>query len=516
MASLQLAGTPRKHLEATRAVVTATEWEAERERQVALNAKNTEIQQLGSKQDDHRRKFDQAITSKNQLVDEIRSVRDNVHGKLRVAKAKGFYDIGVADRALARAGQVALSARGEADRWQARAELETLHTRAVGKRNEESLARMQDGASVRIAETQRHGDARVDRGVRITGEHATNNQQVYQRTVEHLDTKEKLAREFANQKMTSAQLSRREADLKVRAAMDKAARGQVKAVEDLGQCRKEFEEKVLDAKRQLKERRWECDYQLASERVCLAQAKNIAGAMKEAHELQCDVNLGRLEDKINRLESHLEKKTAICDAELPVARKRNEEWLAKMSRDLEAAAGRAEREQLDAAQRVNAAKVTLGNLQAHCTAYISDLLRQWEEAKRVNASKVAAANERLREIEQFVQAHKQKCERHLDTMVTQTKDFAEKKTAYLEDKCSAIDAMAEGRVEMMQRQSRERRKQAEQRLAHLEEHIRDVRYRCDHRVRAEEATAGERVRIAKERNRENVERMDFRAREAAE
>mmetsp|Transcript_114895 Transcript_114895/g.336106 ORF Transcript_114895/g.336106 Transcript_114895/m.336106 type:complete len:642 (-) Transcript_114895:42-1967(-) len=515
MASPQLAaGTPRRNLEATRLAVTAAEREAEKERQVTLRTKNLEIQQLGNKQDDHRRQLDHAIVAKNQLLDDVRSVRDHMHGKLRVAKAKGMYDIGVSDRALARAGQVALSARTEADKWQARSELEEAHARAVCRRNEEALSRMQEGAAARVTEMQKHNDQRVDHGVRITEEHANNHEQICQRHIERFESHERSAQHSAFQKMTSAEQVRREADLKVRAEMDKAARGQVKAVHELAKSRQEAETTVMEAKRKLEEKRWESDATIATENVCHAQAKNIAAAMKEAHEFQCQIDLQRLEDKLARMESHLEQRVDVASAELPVAKKRNEEWIAKMGRDVEAANARADDEHLDAIQRVNAAKVTLGNLQAQFAAYIADLLKQWEDAKRENAAKVAAASKRTEEIEQFCRAHHKKCEKKLDDMIKQTEHFADTKKAYLEDRCSSIDELAKNRVDMMQQQSRERRKQAEQRLAHLEQHIKDVKFRCDQRVRAEAATAEERVRIAQERFREHVDRQNMRADEA--
>jgi len=512
-ASMPTSPAGRSH-EATRAELTALERHAERERQTALHEKHTELNRLANKEDEHRRQVDKALNAKKQLLDDVRSVRDKMHSNFRVAKAKGAHDFGVADRALARAGQVALSARGDAERWHAAADAREQLQRTVGARTEDSLARMQEGSAVRVAEARAHGEDRAETGLRLTEEFASNQDQLRQRAFEHLDTEERGAQQLAFQKMTSAQLARRDADMKVRAAMDKSARDQLQAMDDVQKSRRDAEERVQEAKQKLAEKRWECEAALHRERVCNAQAKNIAAAMKDAQEAEREVNLNRLDEKVFTVTSHEEKRVTLAQELIPVAEERNEAWLSRMSCDVAAAHARAEDEEVDAMQRVSAAKVTLKTLQAECAAYIRDLLEQWEEAKRAGVAKVKAAKEKTEELERYCQETLQKNERQLSEMIKNTAEFAETKQAYLEERAQAIEDMSKSRVAMMQQQSYERRKQAEKRLMHLEEHIEDVRKRCDQRVRAEDATAVEKVRIARERFEAYVQRLELRTKEA--
>merc|ERR1711933_465607 len=193
---------------------------------------------------------------------------------------------------------------------------------------------------------------------------------------------------------------------------------------------------------------------------------------------------------------------------------RNRQWKDKTERDLEAAETRRHDEEAKAVKRVEHAKITLGNLQAQCAAYVRELLDQWEAAKHDDDLKVAAARERLDELKRYCRETLEQCQKQCEDLLQNTRDFSTSTKSYLEHRVSAIDEQSKQRVVMMQEQARERRHLAEQRVAELEQHIKDVRRRCKDRVDVEERTAEEKVQVISERCQADVARVELRTREA--
>jgi len=494
--------------------LTAAEWDAENKRRLALRAKHAEKDALGHLDDSHRLHTHHLLNGRKNILDEVRSVRDGMHSKLRTAKATARHESGVGDRALARAGHIALSARGEADRWRGLADSQDGRGRTVLGSAEQTLAKAREVSRTRALEAQLQGDEHVVRAQKRTEEHHAYKEQIRQRHDDVAATKERSADMQATLKVNSAERCRRDAEAKVRAAMDKSAKEQMQAAEAIQNARKDAEAKVGEAKRLLAEKRWECEAAVSRERVCAAQARNIAGSLMAKAEDHLQVELNRQQEKVARTSVHARNKIIIAEAEPPVATERNREWNEKTERDVEAQEARRHDEEADAVKRVEKAKIALGNLQAQCAAYVRELLDQWEVAKHEDELKVAAARERTDDLKRYCQATLEQCQAQCEDLLQSTRDFSASTRSYLEHRVSAIDEMSKHRIIMMQEQSKERRRQAEQRVAELEEHIKDVKQRCQERVEVEARTAEEKVQLMSERCQADVARVELRTREA--
>lgn len=508
------AGPEPGSLQSQRTKLTAAEWKEENHRRLALRVKHAEKDALGFADDEHRRNVHHLLAGRKKILDEVRSVRDMTHSNLRTSKATARHDAGVADKALARAGHMALSARGEADRWRGLADSQEGRGRTVLASAEQTLARAREVSRARALEAQLQADKHAVRAQKRTEEHAAYKEQIRQRHDELAAIKDQSADRQAALKMSSADRCRRDAEAKVKTAMEKSSREQMQAAEAIQNARKEAEAKVGEAKRLLAEKRWECEAAVSRERVCAAQARNIAGSIMAKAEDELQVALKRQQESVARASIHARNKIMIAETEPPVAVERNRDWADNMERDVEAQEARRHDEEAKAVKRVENAKIALGNLQAQCAAYVRELLDQWEVAKHADDLKVAAARERLDELKRYCQETLEQCQKQCEDLLQGTRAFAASTKSYLEHRVSAIDEQSKHRVIMMQEQARERRHQAEQRVAELEEHIKDVRRRCKDRVEVEERTAEEKVQLMSERCQADVARVEMRTREA--
>mmetsp|Transcript_12176 Transcript_12176/g.23642 ORF Transcript_12176/g.23642 Transcript_12176/m.23642 type:complete len:650 (-) Transcript_12176:100-2049(-) len=501
-------------LDLQRTKLTAAEWKSENSRRLALRAKHAEKDALGLADDEHRHKTHRVLAGRKKILDEMRQVRDKTHSNLRFTKATARHDASIADRALARAGHLALSARGEGDRWRGLADSQEGRARTVLASAEHSLARTREVSRTRALEAQLQGDEHAVRAQKRTEEHAVYKEQIRERHDELASIKEQSADRRAALNMTNAERCRRDAEAKVRAAMEKSAKEQTQAADAIQHARKEAEAKIGEAKRLLAEKRWECEAAVSREQVCAAQARNIAGGIMVKAEDELQVALNRQQENVARTSIHARNKIVIAEGEPPVAMERNREWKDKTEHDIQAAEARRHDEEAKAVKRVENAKIALGNLQAHCAAYIRELLDQWEAAKHADELKVAAARERTDELKRYCKETLEQCQTQCEDLLQSTRDFSASTKSYLEHRVSAIDEQSKHRIIMMQEQARERRQQAEQRVADLEEHVKDVRRRCKDRVDVEESTAEEKERLMSERCQADVARVEMRTREA--
>lgn len=516
MASAVLSPASPAARAAARAECAAAERRHEEARQAALREKRHETTRLATDGEDHRREVDDALAARKRILDEMSAVRSKVHSDLRLARKQGRHDTESANRALAAAGRCALDARAEAELWHAKAAEAEAHKRAIWERNEASFRRHKMGQDSRVDEAEAHSSCREDHAQRITQEAHNAFRELHQRHDEHCTTQETHSAAAANHKALGALRADKGSLAQVDRAKALAAKSQLQSAREMRESREAAIAKVTTAQQELADRHRQCQDLLAQERVCASQAKKIAAYQKDVHDADYLVHLGRMEAKLELAKGHLGAKDPLPLERAQEAAARNEAWEAKNQQLLEGALSRAEKEEVEARQRVERAKVALANLQAHCAAHFSELLKSWEDAKRADSVKVKAAAQKTEDVLRYCQECLRQHEEHSALVLERTKEFADAKTVLLEARASTVADLAEQRVGMMQQQSKERRLKAEQQLEQLRRHIEDVRERCSQRVSAELLTASEKVRLTRERHEALVDRAERRAQEAEE
>jgi len=500
-------------LSAVRCELTATEWQVERQRQAAQHEKNLEVNRLAHAREAHRQQISEETTAKKEILGEMRRVRDQVHGKLAASKARTVLSKGVAGRALAQAGQRALTAREASEAWQDRAAQVESRARGVMSRGEEGLATARKAATERVAEAQAQGAARIEYGQRLLEEATQNHEQLSICHAEHCAAQERHHEQVFILRCQGAERARHDANAQVSLAVEQARREQERSVKEIQAAREAAQAKVAEAQLALTRQRRECEATIEREKICAAQGRRIGHSMREQQDADAEMELRRLEANMQRVATHLERKLADKEAEDSTIKARVEQWESNSARTLEAARTHAAHDEAMAEQCLNAAKVQLANLQAQGAAYIRELQEKWEQAKRADAAKVEAAQARTEKLMAYCEETMRNCERQCEEMLKKTERHAQSKQVQLEERVSTIDNLSKQRVAMMQRQSRERRQLAEQRLEELKRHLEDVKKRTQERVQIEAEAAEEKVNLARKRYSEQTERMERHAAE---
>jgi len=501
-------------LAAARADLAHAEWRREAARAVAVGAKIGEESAIAGAGEDHRRNLDSALAAKKQILDEVRAVRDRVHGQLRAQRQQGRLDAEIANRELVQAGKRTLDARAEADRWHAKAAEAEARRRAAWELTEARVRRYKMNQDERMEAASKLATSREEHGRRLNEETAQAFNEFYTRHDEHCATQERHAENALRHKHNSALASDRVCLSKVQAAKQQAERAAVQQAREVREAHEAAAAKVALAKRELADRHNQCKDALAQERICAAEAQRIAAEQRASQEADRAVYQGQLEAKLQRTIAHLSKGDVLPQERAQVAAARNEAWELRNRKRVEAAEARADQEEDHAEQRVRRAKIALKDLQAACAARINGLLEQWQEAKRNDDAKLKAAQARTEEILRYCQEQRERQESHHAKVQESVKSFADQKAAQLEEKVKTLAELSDHRVTLMQRQSQERRAMAEQQLEEMRRHIEDVRARCAERVRLEEEAAAEKVRIVRHRVAEATTLAELRAREA--
>ncbi|CAE8599825.1 unnamed protein product, partial [Polarella glacialis] len=163
------------------------------QQQASALAKNVEVNQLASADLEHRRKAQEEAKLGRQRLDEMRHVRDKVHAKLRAAKAAGSHETGVASCALARAGQRAMSARGEAQLWDKQAKSTENRAIVAAVREQEALNMVEKGSDIRVAAAKEHLEGRRAKSEQLTSLAQEQGEVSQRQHSEHLEMKERHA-----------------------------------------------------------------------------------------------------------------------------------------------------------------------------------------------------------------------------------------------------------------------------------------------------------------------------------
>lgn len=499
---------------AARAGCEAAESRQEDARQAAERAKTVETTAIAKAGEDHREHFDGALSARKELLDEMRSVRDKVHGQLRAQRKQGRQQVDTSSRDLACAGKRNCDAEAEAELWRNNAAEAEAHRRATWERNEASFRRHKMGQDTRVAEADTLASARENHGHRLAEEASDAFDSFYHLHHTHCATQEQHAKNAYSLRDQSCFLAERNCLAQVDWAKKQAGRSHALSAREVREAHEDSSVKVASARQELADRHRQCQDTLAQERVCAGQARKIAVQQKEAQEVDQRVLHGKLEARMQQTVSHLSKKDVLPEERAQTAACRNEAWEERNKKRMDAAQARADKEDVMSAERVDRAKVALSNLQAVCAARINSLLERWEEAKLKDAAKVQAAQEKTDGHLRYCEEQRKRHEDHKANVLQRTQQLSDTKATVLQEKVAALAEISDQRVAMMQRQSQERRRMAETQLAELQRHIEDVRARCAERVKTEEETAQEKIRLSRERHAAASARAAQRAREA--
>jgi hypothetical protein len=486
--------------------------QAERQRQALQRQQKYEVNALANAGEDHRRKVVDLSANKKRILDEMRVVRNKMQEKVVAASARASHNAGIANRALALAGQSALTARGEAERWQARAQ--DVESRFAAAAARDPLAKFEEATKARVTEGEARFSEREQFGQRLVQEAALQSEQARQCDEDHCLTQEHHARRAARIKMQRAEAARQDASDKVRSAAGKSSKEQLACISDIKKSAAAAGAKVMQANQDLWERRTACEAVLDNGQLCAAQANKIAHTLKVQQVDEVGIEISRLEAKLEFASAQAQTKVSHFEFETELAAQRNEAWEDRCETSKASAQERVGSEEELVESRLVQAKISLAKLQAQSAAYLRNLHEQRDEAKREDAAKVDAATARLEELVRFCEETLQTSEKYCKEALRNTESHAKAKKEQLEQKVSTMDDLAKQRVAMMQRQSKQRREQAEAQLADFLAYVEEMRSQCADRVRVEAATSEEKVDLARQRFNDAVALAERRQAEA--
>jgi hypothetical protein len=487
---------------------------AEKQRQALQHERNVEIDKLAKAREGHSKQVIEAKAARKLILDEMRSVRHKMEDKVLSARARGTHNMGIANRALVKAGQAALSARGEAERWQAHAQdLEELFG-AQADREVEMRVKYEEASGARVAEADANKAGRRQLGQRLVEETGALCEQLRLRHDEHCTVQEFHAGQLVQLQTQRSASAKHEAAAKVQAAVAKSTSEQMASISEIQKSREAASRKVAQAQQDFLNRRLECEATLERERICAAQARKIASTLKTQHEAERQSVLSKLQAELESTQAQALQKVSTLQSLSHTAIERNEAWSARSKNVLTSLQARTSGEERLSMDVVEQAKVSFAKLEAQCVVYLKNLQEQWDHAKREDVAKVEAAQACAEELVRFCEETLASSEKYCIERLKDTESFSEAKKKHLEEKVSALDDLAKQRVAMMREQSKDRREKAETQLAGFMVHIEDVRAQCNERVRVEADTASEKVEMARRRFEEEVALAERRLAEA--
>lgn len=507
-------GMVDRNMAAQWAAVDAACNASEKQRQALLHERNRELSVLASASDAHRKEVLETRAAKRLILDEMRVVRSRMEDKVVSARGRGAHNMGVANRSLTLAGQKALSARHEAERWQARANDVQVLFASKAEREAELLAGMQEASRARASEAEANSAERKQLGQRLVDETTSQCEQLQRRHHENSGQQELYARKSAELKMWNAARVQQEATSQVQAAIAKSSSEQWASVHEIHKSREAAFAKISQAQQEFLEKRRECEATLERERICAAQARKIASTLKAQQDSARDAEAVKSQARIDLAQHLSQQKAAAYEVETKLAAERNEAWAVRGSEALTSAQVRVADEETQCIASVDQAKISFAKLQAQCLAYLGELQEMWEESKKEDAARVEAARVRTEDIANYCAHTAAKCDQYCEDRIRRTNVFSSEKSKALEEKVAVIDDLAKHRVEMAARQSKDRREKAEAKVVAFMAHVEEVRAQCSERVKVEAATAEEKVEMARQRFEEEVALAEKRQAEA--
>lgn len=479
-----------------RAELTAAEAYIEKVRQGTQHERRLELDAKMQSREDHARNVDGALTARSRILEELRSVRTKVQEKLIHAQAKGVASAGAAERALARAGQRALSAKQEADRAQAFATEEEARRKLFRTTQEEHLAKVRHEWDARVAEADTHAAERSALAQRNLDEASLTFDKLRQRQGEDLASQASHAERCTSLKLGAAQVMHKRSMTQVDTAARQLVFVQIDYTRKLQRKHADANTRVQEAQKSLAVQQAHVHETLDVENICAAQARLIATSLVQQEEAARVSALVTLDSHLDFVASQVQRKATNYDEERQIVSGRRATAEVKAAATASAAQAHSDAEASKARVRVEDAKRTLSDLHAQCAAYLRDIEDRRDEAKCEDAAKIEAARARTEALKQYCDRTLASCRSLWDERVSHAAQRQEEAKQLLEAKVLDLSKDAVQRAEMKRRQARELRLQVEGQLRRVEEHIEDLRARCAARVQADAETAAEKVHLA--------------------
>lgn len=488
-------------------------------RQATQREKHIEVSNLSKANEEHRQKVSEEMRLGREQLDEMKRVREQVHLKLRGAKAKGFHDTAVAQCALARAGQQALSARGESELWRNHAANTERHLAASMAREQEALVAAQNGADARLATARTHADARLETSRQLNELATYHRSNVAEQHLNQVKSFESQMARHANLKVGAVNRAQQAMQDEFRQVQVKAGKHQMATLDDLQRNMKAGSARISLAQRALEASEADAEAAFERERVCAAQVQRIVAELKEKAKDDLAAGVQQLDRRLNQVQLYEKSKKVPLEGLTKDLEKKLEVFEHSGEKVAMKAHSWAGQEESELKEHIGRTKILLAELEVKCVSQMSELLQRWEEAKSVDEKKIKEAEQRTQEIldkcKEFQDARDSLCVTVLgeaDSLAQERKIAAEKRARITHD-------IAQQQAATLQQQAAERRRQAEARLVEHRRHLEDVKIRCKKRVDAGIETANEKVHLATERFTEQLllaERRDEEAQSSFE
>eukprot|EP00930_Biecheleria_cincta_P005499 TRINITY_DN106430_c0_g1_i1.p1 TRINITY_DN106430_c0_g1~~TRINITY_DN106430_c0_g1_i1.p1 ORF type:complete len:628 (-),score=175.54 TRINITY_DN106430_c0_g1_i1:38-1855(-) len=500
--------------EALRVEAASLDRQAEQQRQALQHEKHLEDQRLRKANEEHRRKVQEEAAAGKKVLDEMREVRNKMHSKLQSQRANAFNDVSAANVALARAGQRALTARGEHEHWQAQASVTESRATATKLRELEVRDFVKEATSQRTQDAKEHSEARISRSYQLTQHSQAQSRQLKQLALSQLETKELQTLRTGQLKVAQATRGADQAKKEMHIASARSGKQQMGLVYEIQRSLDAGSARISAAQRELDQQEAECKAALGREEICASQIKRVVGEMKEQAQADLVVGQGQLQQMLQQVTKYAtSKKVPFEEAQIQLQHRKDASDLAA---DIVAvgARERAGKETEELQKRLAMAKRLVSDLQAHCAAHVSELMSRWEDAKSDYAQRVTKASQQTQELLRRCEEQRQARDQHCADSLEKNETLAKDRLASAESRAEGILRLAKIRADTMQTQSAEKRRQAEARLEQMRRHLEEVQSRCQARIEAGRETAEEKVELAKKRCAEMVKVAQQRENEA--
>eukprot|EP00913_Durusdinium_trenchii_P022609 g21233.t1 len=293
-------------LEALREDVALAERLAEQRRQDLVRARNQEDRQLRTCHAQQREEEHQERAATRRVLDEMRQVRQKVHGQLRAAQAHAFHSTD--DHALVRAGKRALTARKHQEQWEAQASWTEKQMQLSIVQDKELLKNIQEAASQRVASMDSVAQQRVEKSQQLL--HFSKEQDANLRLHQDEIHQTQLRQAVRNSKIKvdSAHRAADRAQSEMIAAEAKALTAQQRMTRDVERSLQAGAARISTAERQLKVEEEEMKAALWREEICALQIKRVAQEWKDNVQVEFQERKQELEKVLERVSDYEHRK----------------------------------------------------------------------------------------------------------------------------------------------------------------------------------------------------------------
>eukprot|EP00933_Yihiella_yeosuensis_P033201 TRINITY_DN26919_c0_g1_i1.p1 TRINITY_DN26919_c0_g1~~TRINITY_DN26919_c0_g1_i1.p1 ORF type:complete len:613 (-),score=162.69 TRINITY_DN26919_c0_g1_i1:91-1929(-) len=502
--------------ETLRSEANSLSLQGEQRRQALEKERNIEEIRLANLNDEHRRKVQDETHAGKMKLDDMRRTRDQVHSKLRTAKANAMHDSNSKHCALARAGQRALTARGEADHWGHHATLTERRANASVVRDNEALGDFKRAAGNRLAAAQDAADVRLNGSNRITELAIQHGTMIAESQLHHLETKEAQANRHAQLKVGAARKAQESSREMMALATRNSGSHQMELLREYQRHVGAGSSRVAQAQRELDQQFANSQDDYTREEICGRQMKKNGMELMARAQADFVIGVDRLELKLKQAALYAGGKKVPLQEAAKVLELRKDALAIRTDNEVSAAQERAGKEQEAVEVQIARGKRLLADLQAQSASHISEILKHWEEAKHKEAEKLKDAEKRTQDLLQKCLVFKDERDNHCVNFLGTADSLAQERRKAVENNANIEYELAKQGAAASQKQAAERRRQAEARCEQVRRHLEEVQARCKERIAAGIATADEKVQLASARFADQVSLAKRRAEEAIE